>query len=503
MTVPRGGARWEMVIGVVDAPATVRVGRVGAAPSETHASAGAWTRVALDLDLADGPTQSVAVDVEVAPGGVAAWSSELVTPLHQHQNRPDIILISLDTVRRDQLTPYSPGLPTTPALDTFVRDAVKFEQAVSTSSWTIASHAALFTGHFPADSLGYKAGVGPDELTLPESSLRAATEPSECRAVLIPIPGGDCTRDSTSMSCPGSERTLMKRPRGQSSGWRRPVRTRCLCSSTTSTHTNRSSFRPGSTRDGSDGRRVQRDVARRRRSAQSMTAAVRLRLLRAYRAELSAIDKELGRLFDYMQRNGRWASTLVIVWGDHGQLLGERGNMGMPYTLDEELLRVPLIIKPPHRRSDPPGVYRHPIQSDDLFALCQTLGGLPNREGGEIAEAIRADIPFRRLTYSKIHHDPLPLLMANPRWRSATQWAVSDGQMKIVRDLEDAQSRSSFPGPKSGLSRCLPGTPSWCRRSSAFSAGVTGRNGCRQQDSYQLRRSSACAPWATFVEQRP
>jgi arylsulfatase A-like enzyme len=127
--------------------------------------------------------------------------------------------------------------------------------------------------------------------------------------------------------------------------------------------------------------------------------AVRSRLITAYRAELSAIDQELGRLFDYLQREGRWRSTLVIVMADHGQLLGERGNIGHAYTLEEELLRVPLIIKAPASLRLRTGVYQHPIQTDDLFALCQTLGGLTNREGAQIASAIRADVPFRQLTF--------------------------------------------------------------------------------------------------------
>ena len=46
----------------------------------------------------------------------------------------------------------------------------------------------------------------------------------------------------------------------------------------------------------------------------------------------------------------------VAVWADHGQLLGERATSATHFTLDEELIRVPLIIKPPSGRGLAPGV---------------------------------------------------------------------------------------------------------------------------------------------------
>lgn len=437
VAVPPSGAQWEVVIGAVDARAMVRTGRVGTVPSEKWVPADTWTRVTLYLDPADGPSQSVAVDVEVAAGGVAAWSSELVTRVDQLQNQPDIILISLDTVRRDQLTPYIPDLPTTPALDDLAREAVTFDQAVSTSSWTIASHAALFTGHFPSDALGYTGGVGPQELTLPEIFAARGYR-------TFGVSGGPYTdprwglhqgfdeyvtsgkrenaHDATSRAITWME-TTRQRPAFLFLNYfnaHEPL----VLSPEVRAATGVTEDVPLDMWHDIDDRRM------------PMTPAVRQRLMTAYRAELTVIDQELGRLFDYVRRKRRWGSTLVIVWGDHGQLLGERGNIGHAYTLDEELIRVPLIIKPPAEDRLRPGFYAHPIQNDDLFALCQTLGGISNREGDEIAGAIRAHAPFRRLTYSKIHHDPLPDLTAHPRWRSATQWAVSDGEMKIVRDRE-------------------------------------------------------------------
>ena len=67
-----------------------------------------------------------------------------------HQpDTPNIVLIVMDTVRADHLSSYGYERPTTPAVDAFAADAVRFEHAYSVSSWTLPSHASLFTGLHP------------------------------------------------------------------------------------------------------------------------------------------------------------------------------------------------------------------------------------------------------------------------------------------------------------------------------------------------------------------
>ena len=153
-------------------------------------------------------------------------------------------------------------------------------------------------------------------------------------------------------------------------------------------------------------------------------------------AELTAIDSQLERLFEHLRRPGRWERTIVIVWSDHGQLLGERGKVGHAYSLDQELLRVPLIVKATPAAALPVGVHSGFIQSDDLFALTQALAGLPQPDGGKMLEELRANPAIRPLAFSKVHHDAVPELMAHRRWRSSTQWSVQDGRPRSSRDLE-------------------------------------------------------------------
>ncbi|MCZ6785163.1 MAG: sulfatase [Proteobacteria bacterium] len=59
---------------------------------------------------------------------------------------PDIILVSIDSLRADHLGSYGYPKPTSPFLDRLADDGVRFENAVSSTSWTLPAHAGLFTG---------------------------------------------------------------------------------------------------------------------------------------------------------------------------------------------------------------------------------------------------------------------------------------------------------------------------------------------------------------------
>jgi len=63
------------------------------------------------------------------------------------QDQPNIILIVLDTMRRDYLECYNPAVKT-PNLKKMCEDSVVYLDAIAPSSWTIPSHASMFTGKF-------------------------------------------------------------------------------------------------------------------------------------------------------------------------------------------------------------------------------------------------------------------------------------------------------------------------------------------------------------------
>ena len=67
-----------------------------------------------------------------------------------HRNRPNILMIVLDTQRRDRLSLYGYERTTSPALDDFASRATVYQRAIAPAQWTIPAHGSLFTGLYPA-----------------------------------------------------------------------------------------------------------------------------------------------------------------------------------------------------------------------------------------------------------------------------------------------------------------------------------------------------------------
>jgi choline-sulfatase len=73
--------------------------------------------------------------------------------------RPDIFLITIDTLRADHLHCYGYERVKTPALDALARDGIRFEQAFTASPITNTSHASILTGLLPSSHGVTDSGV--------------------------------------------------------------------------------------------------------------------------------------------------------------------------------------------------------------------------------------------------------------------------------------------------------------------------------------------------------
>lgn len=68
-------------------------------------------------------------------------------------------------------------------------------------------------------------------------------------------------------------------------------------------------------------------------------------VLRAlYRAEIAYLDMRIGELKQQLVEAGEWENTIFVVTGDHGENIGDHGLMDHQYCLYDTLLHVPLII---------------------------------------------------------------------------------------------------------------------------------------------------------------
>ncbi len=102
-------------------------------------------------------------------------------------------------------------------------------------------------------------------------------------------------------------------------------------------------------------------------------------LRRAYAASVSYMDAQLGRVLAALRETGQDQNTVVVLWGDHGFLLGEHAIWGK-HCLYEEALRSPLLIRTPGLRQ-PGGTSAALVETVDIFPTLADLCGLPAPTG--------------------------------------------------------------------------------------------------------------------------
>jgi hypothetical protein len=162
--------------------------------------------------------------------------------------------------------------------------------------------------------------------------------------------------------------------------------------------------------------------------------------LAAYEESVRATDRHLGALLALWEaRAGRPAdgADLVAFWSDHGESLLEDGvHLGHGNSLREELLRVPLVLRPPRALGIEPAVVRRPASLVDLHpTLLQALdvaGGAQALDG----RSLLAELPEQRVLYAdyQLYGDELSCA------RSAARKLVVDltHERGELRDIESA-----------------------------------------------------------------
>jgi arylsulfatase A-like enzyme len=94
-------------------------------------------------------------------------------------------------------------------------------------------------------------------------------------------------------------------------------------------------------------RRVANLNARMQERPEELTEADVSDLLKLYDGEIRYTDAQIRNVVDALKRDGIYEDTVVIVTADHGEAFGEHGRFGHHPDLYDELLRVPLILNGP------------------------------------------------------------------------------------------------------------------------------------------------------------
>ncbi len=100
-------------------------------------------------------------------------------------------------------------------------------------------------------------------------------------------------------------------------------------------------------------------------------------LVRSYLASTSFVDAQIGRLLAALEESGHAENTIVVVWGDHGWHLGEKGITGKN-TLWDDGTRVPLIFAGPGVKLGQRCT--QPAELLDIYPTLIELTGVPKRD---------------------------------------------------------------------------------------------------------------------------
>ena len=321
-------------------------------------------------------------------------------------DRPNVLLLVLDTVRAASLGLYDPSRHTTPNLERLAARGTVFDWAIATAPWTLPSHSSMFTGLYPtALEVDYNVPLAEHHLTLAEvlrdrgyatagfvANMAYATRISGlaqgfARYEDWPMTWGRFIESSWLSRTVGRQALpLSKHP------WRGAKRKNA--------EENVDDFlrwldaRRGPDRpffaflnfiDAHDPYAVPPRLRDRfdppgppiLRKQQNITEAQLASTRASYEASIALIDEQLGRLVGELEQRKLFEHTLIIVVSDHGEQFGEHGLQFHGNSLYLPLIHVPLVLVYPP--SIPGGVRMpRPVGLRDLPATVMHVvtGGL-------------------------------------------------------------------------------------------------------------------------------
>ena len=305
-------------------------------------------------------------------------------PIHRTTDQ-NVLLVSIDTLRADALGTYG-GEAATPNLDRLARAGLRFDFAHAHAVVTLPSHASILTGLLPfqhgvRDNAGYRLSA---EVPTMATRLRAVGHEAGAFIGAFPLDsrfgldaGFTVYDDRVGVINQSSDLLIAERPGeevvaaalrwlgGRSDPWFAWVHL----------------FDPYA--DYAPPAPFDRQYA-----------------TNAYLGEVAYTDRTLGPLFDAARRSPR--PTLVIVTADHGESLGDHGELTHGVFAYEPTLRVPLLITqlgaPVEASALPDGIARPARHIDLLPTVLDALALAPDPTLPGLSllpdtDAVRSEVP--------------------------------------------------------------------------------------------------------------
>lgn len=384
---------------------------------------------------------------------------------------PDVVVIVLDTVRAANMSAYGYERETTPSFDALGADAMLFLDATAPSTWSLPSHASLFTGWFPSASRAHgEHRVLDDTLPTLAEVLRAAGYDTRCFTAnphisdSFGLTRGFAWSDEAWQAGAGGRSFLFvnrlldflgfaiedKGGAVVADNFEQWIASRGPDARPAFAFLNfleahfpyhqvpEAFLRKFSDHSSSELRTVSMDLLGAqfgRTLTAAEIAAARPHARDMYDAGVLYSDHLLDRVVAALRGSGRLDETILVVLADHGEMLGEAGGFGHGSSLRELDLRVPLLVRyppriPAGRRIDPPvstlGVYGTVL---DLAGIAPT-GTLQVGSLLPLLDDLPAGAPVIAERYEQdlLRNSDDPLRRADRRYRT-----YRSGRHKLVR----------------------------------------------------------------------
>jgi len=277
---------------------------------------------------------------------------------------PNIVLISIDSLRADHLHAYGYGRNTSPNLDRLASEGALFETTMSPTSWTLPAHMTLLTSLPPE-----KHGVISERFrlshsidTLPQRLQRAGYHTAGIVSAtyldgafgfsrgfdeyddysLIHNAGERSRRDVTSPQLTRQAIDWLRRNAAASA--HRPF---FLFLHMFDVHYDYNPPEPFAHMfDPVYGGAASGEIGSMRRSMPKRDVQ---HVIALYDGEIAFVDAHIGNILTALRLLGLDRNTIVVVTADHGEEFFDHGQAGHFKTLYDEVLHVPLIVRYPGR----------------------------------------------------------------------------------------------------------------------------------------------------------
>ncbi len=323
----------------------------------------------------------------------------------QQAPRPSVILITVDTLRADRISPYGYTNGKTPNMQEFSQESALFENTFVQTPITLPSHASILTGTYPMyhklqDVVGrLRDGVPTLASVLKTAgySTGAAVGSTVLSSQWKLNPGFDMYDDHFNIS-EGLRQVDFDRVERSADDVLAPAVAWLQAT------TRRPLFLWIHFYDPHDPYTPPPPFSTEFKS-------------RPYDGEIAYVDATLGKLFNSLKKLGLYDNSLIVLTSDHGESLGEHQELHHAYYIYDASLKVPLMIRFPGARFKGTRLPNNVRSVDIAPTILQFLKiAIPTSMQGESLLAMAAgkrpnvDLPvYAETYYPKVHFGWSPL----------------------------------------------------------------------------------------------